>query len=84
VAATPLPIPLHERSLPIRSTWATCHTDAAREKVTVVLPALQCVFLEEAPPSEAMWEDIKPFMIMWQLSSYPVTISRWEGMRAED
>jgi hypothetical protein len=54
------------------------------EGVKVVLPALQRVFLEGLPPSEAMWEAIKPFMVMRQLSGYPVTIGCWEGMRAED
>jgi hypothetical protein len=54
------------------------------EGVAVVLPALQRVFLEGLPPSEAMWEAIKPFMVMRQLSGYPVTIGCWEGMRAED
>jgi hypothetical protein len=54
------------------------------EGVKVVLPALQRVFLEGPPPSEAMWEAIKPFMVTRQLSGYPVTIGRWEGMQAED
>jgi hypothetical protein len=53
------------------------------ERVTGVLPALQCVFLEGLPPSEAMWEAIKPFTVTRQLG-YPVTIGFWEGMRAED
>jgi hypothetical protein len=54
------------------------------EGVAVVLPALQRVFLEGLPPSEAMWEAIKPFMVMRQLSGYRVTIGCWEGMWAED
>jgi hypothetical protein len=58
--------------------------DLDEERLTVVLPALQRVFLEGLPPSEAIWEAIKPFMVTWQLSYYPVTIGCWEGMRAED
>jgi hypothetical protein len=49
----------------------------------VVLPALQRVFLEGLPPSEVMWEAIKPFMVTRQLSGYPVTIGCWEGTQAE-
>ena len=54
------------------------------EGVKVVLPALQRVFLEGLPPSEAMWEAIKPFMVTRQLSGYPVTIGCWEGWMRED
>jgi hypothetical protein len=58
--------------------------DLDEERLTVVLPALQRVVLEGLPPSEAMWEAIKPFMVTRQLSGYPVTIGCWEGTRAED
>jgi len=67
----------------INVAWAL--QDLDEERVTVVLPALQRIFLEGLPPSEDMWEAIKPFMVARQLSGYPVTINYWEeGAEAED
>jgi hypothetical protein len=59
--------------------------ELAEERVMVVLPALQRIFLEGLPPSVDMWEAIKPFTVARLLSGYPVTVDCWEeGAEAED
>jgi hypothetical protein len=55
------------------------------ERVTVVLPALQRIFLDEPPPSEDMFEAIHPFTVARLFSGHPVTIDYWEEeTEAED
>lgn len=48
------------------------------EGVTEVLPALQTLFLMEPPLSELVPEGIGQFVVARQLSSLPITVSRWE------
>ncbi len=54
------------------------------DRVTVVVPALQHIFLEGAQPSEALLEAIGPFNAARQLSGHPVTVDFWEEEEAED
>jgi hypothetical protein len=48
-----------------------------RERVTVVLPALENLFLEEHMPSGPFLETIGLFVAARQLLGHPVAISRW-------
>ena len=47
--------------------------------VTEVLPALQTLFLEEAPPSGPVQETIGKFVVARQLAGHPIAVSLWEG-----
>jgi hypothetical protein len=49
------------------------------ERVTEMLPTLQTLFLEEQLLSASVQEGIGKFVTARQLSSHPVTVSRWEG-----
>ena len=50
------------------------------ERETEVLPALQTLFLEETLPSESepVQESIGQYVAAQQVSSHPITVSRWK------
>jgi hypothetical protein len=48
------------------------------ESVTDVLPALECIFLEEIQPSGPIQEGIGKFVAARRFSGYPVTVSLWK------
>ena len=50
-----------------------------REKTTLLLPALQTLFLEEPLPAGPIQETIGQFVVARQLAGHPVAISLWEG-----
>ena len=54
------------------------------ERVTEVLPALQTLFLEETLPSGPAQETIGQFVAARQLSSRPISISRWKWESGAD
>ena len=47
-------------------------------RVTEVLPALQTLFLEEAPPPGPVQETIEKFVAARQLAGHPIAVSLWE------
>ena len=49
------------------------------ERVTEVLPNLQCIFLEDLLESEFVPEAMRQFIAARQLSSRPIAISYWNG-----
>jgi hypothetical protein len=51
--------------------------DLARERVANVLPALECILLEDLQPSRTDQEHIGQFAAARQLLGHPVTISTW-------
>lgn len=51
--------------------------DLARERVANVLPALECIFLENLQPSKTDQERYRQFAAARQLLGRPVTISTW-------
>jgi hypothetical protein len=53
------------------------------ERVTEVLPALQCLFLEKLHPSGTVQEEIKKFVTERQLAEHPIAISLWEREQAD-
>jgi hypothetical protein len=52
--------------------------ELVRERVAEVLPVLETLFLEEPLTPGSVQETIGPFVSARQLSSHPITISRWE------
>ena len=47
-------------------------------RTTEVLPILQNIYLEQLQPSEPIEEGIQKFVAARQLSSQPITVSRWQ------
>ena len=75
----------HEGSLPIRENCAFNRTRDTRlvgEKVTEVLPALQCLLLEGLHTSGPVLEAISPFITAREQSTHPIVASYWD--RKED
>jgi hypothetical protein len=52
--------------------------DLVGERVTEVLPALECLFLGDLHPSGPVEEAIGPFVAARQLLGHPVAVSRWK------
>ena len=48
------------------------------ESATYVLPALECIFLEELQPSGPVQEAFGQFIAARQLSGHPVAVSHWD------
>ena len=48
------------------------------DRTTEVLPALQNVLIEELTPSGAAQEGLRQFVTARQVTSHPITISRWD------
>jgi hypothetical protein len=49
------------------------------DRVIEVLPVLRSLFLEEKVPSGSVQDSIGQFIAARQLSSHPITVSRWEN-----
>jgi hypothetical protein len=49
------------------------------ERVTEVLPTLQCIFLQDLQESEFIPEAMQQFIAARQLSSRPIAIFYWNG-----
>src|SRR5258708_19998785 len=79
-----------EESLHIQKIWARIAPalqELTEGGMTVVLPTLQNLFLEEFQPSESVEEGIGRFISGRQLTDHPITISSWErdpGQPLED
>jgi hypothetical protein len=54
------------------------------ERVTEVLPNLQCIFLQDLLESELVPEAVRQFIAARQLSSRPIAISYWDGYTTID
>ena len=52
--------------------------ELVKERVTDVLPALECLLLEEFQPSGHVQEGIGKFVAARQLAGHPITVSFWE------
>jgi hypothetical protein len=52
--------------------------EPVRERVTDVLPALECLYLEELQPSGTVQEAIGQFVAARQLLGRPVSVSHWK------
>jgi hypothetical protein len=48
------------------------------ERVSEVLPALQCLFLDKLHPSGTVQEEIVKFVAARQLAEHPIVVSLWE------
>ena len=51
--------------------------DVIGDRITVVMPGLQNIFVEALEPSGPFQENITQFVTARQLSGYPVAISTW-------
>jgi hypothetical protein len=58
--------------------FALALKDLVGERVTDVLPALECLLLEELQPSGVIQETIEPFVAARQLLGNPVAVSCWD------
>jgi hypothetical protein len=62
---------------------APAFQELAGERVTEVLPALQCLFLEDLPPSGPVREAVEMFVAARQLAGHPIAVSHWDREQNE-
>jgi hypothetical protein len=65
---------LSEKVTPL---FAPVLKEIVEERIVEILPALQGLFLEEARPARPVRKAISQFVAARQLSSHPITVSRW-------
>jgi hypothetical protein len=58
---------------------ASALQELVRERVTHVLPSLECLFLEGPRPSRPVLEAIEQFVAARHLLGHPVSVSHWNG-----